>query len=108
MSSVLGTPRAEAPYLILDTLAAAGWSISIEGDPDGIKVKARRRRDLVEATGRDLAEVVLLVAAGCARKTHPCPKGDGCALNDGAVTCFHCGRNWPPDETWDKSPVESQ
>lgn len=29
-----------------------------------------------------------------------CPKGEGCALSEGAVHCFHCGRNWPPDETW--------
>lgn len=30
----------------------------------------------------------------------PCPKGNDCALNRGAIHCFHCGRNWPPDETW--------
>lgn len=31
----------------------------------------------------------------------PCPKGDACALNSGAVQCKHCGRHWPPDETWE-------
>lgn len=40
-------------------------------------------------------------------KALPCPKGDGCALNKGAVSCFHCGRNWPPDETW-SPPVPSE
>lgn len=35
-------------------------------------------------------------------EAHPCPAGDGCALNKGAVHCKHCGRNWPPDETWDR------
>lgn len=34
---------------------------------------------------------------------HPCPKGDGCALNSGARHCKHCGRNWPPDETWERT-----
>lgn len=34
-----------------------------------------------------------------------CPKGDDCALNDGAVHCKHCGRNWPPDETWPRGGV---
>ena len=37
---------------------------------------------------------------------HPCPRGDDCALNSGAVHCKHCGRDWPPDETWSKpTPV---
>lgn len=31
---------------------------------------------------------------------HPCPRRDDCALNNGAVHCFSCHRNWPPDETW--------
>lgn len=31
---------------------------------------------------------------------HPCPRGDDCAIGKGAVRCFACGRNWPPDETW--------
>lgn len=31
---------------------------------------------------------------------HPCPKGDACALGDGAVHCKHCHRNWPPDGSW--------
>lgn len=31
-----------------------------------------------------------------------CPKGDACALNSGAVQCKHCGRHWPPDETWER------
>ena len=30
----------------------------------------------------------------------PCPQGIDCALNSGAVHCFHCRRNWPPDITW--------
>lgn len=34
--------------------------------------------------------------------TTPCPKGDDCALNSGAVHCKHCGRNWPPDKTWER------
>lgn len=36
-----------------------------------------------------------------AASLHPCPKGKDCALNSGAVHCFHCRRNWPRDETWD-------
>lgn len=40
-------------------------------------------------------------AAAAAPQELPCPKGDGCALNKGARHCRHCGRNWPPDETWD-------
>lgn len=27
-------------------------------------------------------------------------RGADCALNRGAVHCKACGRNWPPDETW--------
>lgn len=30
-----------------------------------------------------------------------CPAGEECALNKGAIHCFHCRRNWPRDETWD-------
>jgi hypothetical protein len=36
-----------------------------------------------------------------AAQGHPCPKGDDCALNKGAIHCFHCRRNWPRDWTWD-------
>lgn len=35
---------------------------------------------------------------------HPCPEGVDCALNRGASTCSHCGRNWPPDSTWKNLP----
>lgn len=28
--------------------------------------------------------------------SHPCPKEDRCALNDGAALCKHCSRTWPP------------
>jgi hypothetical protein len=31
---------------------------------------------------------------------YPCPAGDNCALNYGAMRCFSCGRSWPPDKTW--------
>lgn len=34
------------------------------------------------------------------RRKSPCPLGDECALNHGAVHCFGCHRNWPPDKTW--------
>lgn len=40
------------------------------------------------------------LAAWIRRRAGACPKGDACALNSGAVHCKHCGRNWPPDETW--------
>lgn len=36
-----------------------------------------------------------------------CPRGAECALNKGAVRCFHCGRNWPPDETWEHKPKQN-
>jgi hypothetical protein len=77
VSSLLGTPRAEAPYHILDTLAAAGWWISIVADPKGIKVTATHSGStVVEVTGPELAEVTLLVAAACARKSRvPEPAG---------------------------------
>jgi hypothetical protein len=56
-----------------------------------------------------LAETAALAAAraGEATEEHPCPKGDGCALNKGAVHCNHCHRNWPPDETWDAPAGEA-
>lgn len=52
MSSLLGTPRAIAPYLILDTLAASGWSVSIAAADAGVCV---------------VGSVALVLATKCAR-----------------------------------------
>lgn len=45
------------------------------------------------------AQEALDAASFPAISPHPCPKGDDCALNKGAVECFHCGRKWPQEQS---------
>lgn len=69
MSSLLGTPRAIAPYLILDTLAASGWSVSIAAADAGVCVRATHslHGETVEQVGEDVGSVALVLATKCAR-----------------------------------------
>lgn len=51
--------------------------------------------------------LAVLASVSGADAPHPCPAGDECALNKGAIHCFHCRRNWPRDETWE-IPLEQR
>lgn len=62
-------------------------------DENGVELTAEEAVDEILA-GRHVTEEHLIPEDG------PCPAGRACALNGGAVHCFHCRRNWPPDETW--------
>ncbi len=67
MSAVLGVLRDEAPNHLLDTLAAAGWSVTIVAAEAGVRVTARRGEVTHMRDGPELADVVLLLATLCAR-----------------------------------------
>jgi hypothetical protein len=82
VSSVIGIPTNEAPWYILDTLAGAGWTLSITAGEcgRGIRVRATRHHLItaaeleVEESGKDVAEVALVIAMRCARLTSGTPE----------------------------------
>lgn len=67
MSSLLGVPHRRSGYLILDWLAAAGWTLTIVAGDRGVKATATFGALVVEAEGKELAEVALVLHAACRR-----------------------------------------
>jgi hypothetical protein len=83
------------PVSPADTIRRAfGPGIDYRPDAHTIRIEARSALAELLAVGeRDKAEIEALKG---------CPAGTGCAINSGAVHCFHCRRNWPRDETWEQ------
>lgn len=73
---VLGLPRAEAGYLLLEMLGLDGWEISIISAPIGVQVKASGWGHDVDVDGPSVPDVSLLVFETCRRlrkATAACP-----------------------------------
>jgi len=67
VSSLLGVSHRESGYLILDWLAAAGWTLTIVAGDRGLKATATFGELVVEAEGKELADVALVLHAACGR-----------------------------------------
>lgn len=60
-SHVIGLPRGADGYYVLEMLNLAGWAVSVSAAEGGVRVRARRGRDLVERVGATAADVALEV-----------------------------------------------
>lgn len=68
MSHVFAERAAAGTYLLLDSLAAAGWSIAIVAALKGIRATASLGATEVEAEGAHLADVVIVLCAAAQRQ----------------------------------------
>lgn len=75
-SPIIGLPRVEAGYLLLDLLGLDGWEISIVASPLGVEVRATGFGDVVTGQGQSVPEVSLWVFETCrriSRSARACP-----------------------------------
>lgn len=58
---VLGLARGADGYYILEMLGLDGWRIAVTAHAAGVKITARRGKDVVERVGASAADIALQV-----------------------------------------------
>lgn len=72
MSCVLGMPRAEAGWLLLELLEVDEWTVTVVPCDAGVRVTAHGYGAVVQAEGQSVADIAIVVfeaARGARRAT---------------------------------------